>query len=95
MNAPEAKQRLAKRLVDSTNIGSKRDKALSAVMARGGKSQSNEELRGRLKPIYKSVERHAEKEIKKGGKHAVANIKGKNNYMIHLTDRARRRGEED
>lgn len=95
--AAEKKKALAKRIVDSTTISGKRDKVHHEVMKRFGtyKPERAEELRAQLKPAFKSVERHAAKEIKMGGRHAVANVKGKNNYMNHLTDRARRRGESD
>ncbi len=96
-NLPDKKKNLAKRLTDSTKTVMSHTNAHREVMRKFGKYDNSraDELRGELKRTYKSIDRHESKEIKKKGRGEVKNIKGKNNYMIHLTDRARRRGEPD
>lgn len=77
-----------------------KDKALSHILKQdfGGKYNNQTDaprLRALKSSMHKSIERHEEKEIRKGGTKNVRNIKGKINYFKHLTDRARRRGEEE
>ena len=82
------------RVIDPSKIGAVKDAALSKVMKRFGKYNSSTDaprLREQLKPVYKSVERHEAKTVKKEGQ--TANIKGKINYFKHLDERAKRRGE--
>lgn len=84
------------RVVDPSKIGNAKDAALRKHMKSFGKYDMKKDapkLREQLKPIYKSVERHEAKTIKKSGE--TKNIKGKINYFKHLNARARRRGEDN
>lgn len=95
MSTPHDKA-LRHRTIDPSSIGSKKDAALSKVMKSFPKYDNHkdaERLRGTLKPVYKSVERHEAKSVKRSGQ--TKNIKGKMNYFKHLDARARMRGEED
>ncbi len=88
---------------DKRKEHSSKDAALSHVISRdfGGRKNyvntnaNNEKLRGAVNPMYKAIERHEERSIRKGGKKSVRNIRGKIGYFKHLDARARNRGEED